>query len=123
MNSLRMIVTTFTSRLERVYRPTLVSYCVFMGSMLVIVTLASIMKSKEMENTLTKIFAYQNHWNKLLNTKRPEKAVKSIDGVRALSMMWVMLAHLYIQVATTNDRNGSSFANVRISQVKNNFLI
>ena len=108
-----MVVTTFTPTIERVYQPTLISYCVFMGFMLTIVTVASIMKSRGMESILTQIFAYQNHWNKLLNTNRPKKAVKSIDGVRALSMMWVMLAHLYIQVATTNDRNGFSSIHCR----------
>ena len=37
-------------------------------------------------------------WKRLISTKRPKKAVKSVHGVRALSMMWVMIYHLWSQV-------------------------
>ena len=101
--TLRMQIETFASVIDRVHKPTLIGYCCFMGFMILAILIASIMFRKGSKNIYTDIFAYQNHWNKLLNMKRPSKAVKSIDGVRAISMSWVMIAHLYTQLATLGD--------------------
>ena len=101
--TLRMQVETFVPVIERVYLPTLVSFCCFIGGLIVTISIASIMVKRGSSNTFTDIFAYQKHWNKLINMKRPSKAVKSIDGVRAISMMWVMIAHLYTQIGMLGD--------------------
>ena len=94
-----MIVSTFGPVMERVHMPTFIGYCCFMGCIIANIVIASVLcrvgtTSKYMQIFVT-IFAYQNHWNKLISTRRPKTAVKSIDGVRAISMMWVMIAHLW----------------------------
>ena len=101
--TLRMQIEKFTPVMDRVYKPTLIGYCCFMGFMILAILVASILLRNGSKNLFTDIFAYQNHWAKLLNMKRPSKAVKSIDGVRAISMSWVMIAHLYTQLAVLGD--------------------
>ena len=83
--------------------PTFIGYCCFVGCIIVNIIIASVLHRVGTTNKYMQIFvsiyAYQNHWNKLISTSRPKKAVKSIDGVRAISMMWVMIAHLWTQLA------------------------
>ena len=50
-------------------------------------------------NSFMAIFAYQPHWQKLTSSKRSSKAIKCIDGIRALSIMWVMLGHCWTQLS------------------------
>ena len=66
-----------------------------MGIILLCVGIASWTYENENENLFVTVFAYQKPWDKLISTKRSQKAIKCIDGIRALSMMWVMIGHLY----------------------------
>ena len=59
------------------------------------------------------IFAYQPHWEKLLSSKRSSKAIKCIDGIRALSIMWVVLCHCWTQL-TNGATNASTVREVEI---------
>ena len=59
------------------------------------------------------IFAYQPHWEKLLSSKRSSKAIKCIDGIRALSIMWVVLGHCWTQL-TNGATNTSTARKVKI---------
>ena len=93
---LRMDIQTWSAPIDAVNNSTLISYCIFMGVVLACVGVASWMYENGNENLFVTVFAYQKPWDKLTSTKRSKKAIKCIDGIRALSMMWVMVGHLYM---------------------------
>ena len=91
-----MDIQTYSDLSERTYLPTTISYLVFMSFTVLCVGLASYLVSKGRQNIFTQTFAYQAPWSKMTQVKRSEKAIKCIDGIRALSMMWVVAGHLYM---------------------------
>ena len=64
-------------------------------------------------NLFLAIFAYQPHWEKLISSKRSSKAIKCIDGIRALSIMWVVLGHCWVTLG-----NGATNTSI-VRKVKN----
>ena len=52
-------------------------------------------KRKPMWYTMLMLFSIRQNVVKLLDTSRPPAVIKSIDGVRAISMTWVIWGHTY----------------------------
>ena len=52
-------------------------------------------KRKPMWYTMLTFFSIRQNVVKLLDTSRPPAVIKSIDGVRAISMTWVIWGHTY----------------------------
>ena len=102
--------------------PTFVSYCVFMGVMILLILIGSI-RFKDSENdSFNSIFAPQLHWKRLTATTRSRKVIKCIDGIRSFSMFWVLLGHYYTTVALNADNNNLVFEQMKTGRWTSIFM-
>ena len=56
-------------------------------------------KKTESKNRFVTALSLKYHYDKLLTVKRPEKAISCLDGIRSMSIMWVIFGHIASQVA------------------------
>ena len=76
------------------------SFALFCGTWCLVVGIASYLNSKNSsklnQNLFIRIFSYQSHWTQLCSTERGENLITCLDGIRALSLFWIILGHLHL---------------------------
>ena len=79
------------------------SFTLFCGTWSLVVAVASYVDTKNCskinKNFYIRAFSYRTHWNNLVCNKRCTNAITCIDGMRALSLFWIILGHLYLGFA------------------------
>jgi len=85
----------FVEPLYRVTKPTIVASAVVLGLYFLLVL--GINCFPKMKNPFLAVFHVPSNYEGLLNTQRPKKAISCLDGIRSLSIWWVVIGHILSQ--------------------------
>ena len=93
-NGVRRLVK-FVEPLYRVAKPTIITSSLFLGLYFLFVFVVGSFSPSS--NGILKAFHVPTNYASLVNTKRPEKAILCLDGIRSMSIWWVLIGHMISQ--------------------------
>lgn len=85
----------FVEPLYRVSKPTIIASAVVLG--LYFLFVLGINFFPKMKNSFLAAFHVATNYEGLINTQRPKKAILCLDGIRSLSIWWVVIGHILSQ--------------------------
>ena len=70
------------------------------------------------EFSVLKAFHVPTHYLSMIDISRPDKAIRCIDGIRVLSIWWVLMGHIVTQFWSIED----NISEVSLRLRENNFM-
>ena len=94
-----------TNPIYRVRSYNFVLFVVVVGAWMVLIICSTIHHEiKKSENKYIEALSLRTHYDRLLTINRSKKVIKCIDGIRTLSIFWVIIGHIVQQnfIGTSN---------------------